>query len=293
MSKKGAILFIALSIIWGIPYLLIKLALEDLNPAFIVFARSAPAAILLLIYSAIRGKLRSNLKFYKTAIGFAFVEMIFPWWFINLAEQDISSSLAGLLLATVPIFGVLIARFRGDRNAFHQRRIVGMLIGTLGVVILVGLDSITHGISILAVVIVLLAAFGYALGPVIVNKTLGESDSPTVIGMSLLIVSLAYTPFLPFIAPTEVPSTTSVAAVVTLSIVCTVIAFLLFFALIDEIGPVRVTLITYLNPAVALILGVVFLSEPITIGLAIGFPMVIIGSWFASSVNQKYESVNT
>ncbi|MEN9923124.1 MAG: hypothetical protein RIS09_638, partial [Actinomycetota bacterium] len=265
---------------------------EDLNPAFIVFARSAPAAILLLVYSAIRGKLRSNLKFYKTAIGFAFVEMIFPWWFINLAEQDISSSLAGLLLATVPIFGVLIARFRGDRNAFHQRRIVGMLIGTLGVVILVGLDSITHGISILAVVIVLLAAFGYALGPVIVNKTLGESDSPTVIGMSLLIVSLVYTPFLPFIAPTEVPSTTSIAAVVTLSIVCTVIAFLLFFALIDEIGPVRVTLITYLNPAVALILGVVFLSEPITIGLAIGFPMVIIGSWFASSVNQKYESVN-
>jgi drug/metabolite transporter (DMT)-like permease len=292
VSKKGAILFIALSIIWGIPYLLIKLALEDLNPAFIVFARSAPAAILLLVYSAIRGKLRSNLKFYKTAIGFAFVEMIFPWWFINLAEQDISSSLAGLLLATVPIFGVLIARFRGDRNAFHQRRIVGMLIGTLGVVILVGLDSITHGISILAVVIVLLAAFGYALGPVIVNKTLGESDSPTVIGMSLLIVSLVYTPFLPFIAPTEVPSTTSIAAVVTLSIVCTVIAFLLFFALIDEIGPVRVTLITYLNPAVALILGVVFLSEPITIGLAIGFPMVIIGSWFASSVNQKYESVN-
>ncbi|MEN9922539.1 MAG: hypothetical protein RIS09_53, partial [Actinomycetota bacterium] len=176
--------------------------------------------------------------------------------------------------------------------AFHQRRIVGMLIGTLGVVILVGLDSITHGISILAVVIVLLAAFGYALGPVIVNKTLGESDSPTVIGMSLLIVSLVYTPFLPFVAPTEVPSTTSITAVATLSIVCTVIAFLLFFALIDEIGPVRVTLITYLNPAVALILGVVFLSEPITIGLAIGFPMVIIGSWFASSVNQKYESVN-
>ena len=292
MSKKGAILFVALSIIWGIPYLLIKLALEDLNPAFIVFARSAPAAILLLLYSAIRGKLRSNLKFYKTAIGFAFVEMIFPWWFINLAEQEISSSLAGLLLATVPIFGVLIARFRGDTNAFHQRRIVGMLIGTLGVVILVGLDSITHGISILAVVIVLLAAFGYALGPVIVNKTLGESDSPTVIGMSLLIVSLVYTPFLPFVAPTEVPSTTSITAVATLSIVCTVIAFLLFFALIDEIGPVRVTLITYLNPAVALILGVVFLSEPITIGLAIGFPMVIIGSWFASSVNQKYESVN-
>lgn len=292
MSKKGAILFIALSTIWGIPYLLIKLALTDLDPAFIVFARSFPAAILLLIYSAVRGKLGSNLKYYKTAIGFAIVEMVFPWWFINKAEQEISSSLAGLLLATVPIFGVLIARLRGDANAFHKRRIIGMLIGTLGVVVLVGLDSITEGISILAVFIVLLAAFGYALGPVIVNQTLGESDSPTVIGLSLLIVSVIYMPFLPLVAPTEMPSTTSILAVVTLSIVCTVIAFILFFALIDEIGPVRVTLITYLNPAVALVLGVVFLSEPITIGLAIGFPMVIIGSWFASSVNQRYESVN-
>ena len=187
---------------------------------------------------------------------------------------------------------MVIARFRGDQTAFHQRRILGMLIGTLGVVVLVGLDSITEGISILAVLIVLLAAFGYALGPVIVNKTLAESDSPTVIGMSLMIVSLIYTPFLPFVAPTEMPSNSSIFAVVTLALVCTVLAFILFFALIDEIGPVRVTLITYLNPAVALILGVVFLSEPITIGLAIGFPMVIIGSWFASSVSQRTESVN-
>lgn len=292
MSKKGAILFIALSTIWGIPYLLIKFALVDFDPAFIVFARSFPAAVILLIYSAIRGKLKSNLKYYKTAFGFAVVEMVFPWWFINLAEREISSSLAGLLLATVPIFGVVIARFRGDQAAFHQRRILGMLIGTLGVVVLVGLDSITEGISILAVLIVLLAAFGYALGPVIVNNTLAESDSPTVIGMSLMIVSLIYTPFLPFVAPTEMPSNSSIFAVVTLALVCTVLAFILFFALIDEIGPVRVTLITYLNPAVALILGVVFLSEPITIGLAIGFPMVIIGSWFASSVSQRTESVN-
>jgi drug/metabolite transporter (DMT)-like permease len=107
-----------------------------------------------------------------------------------------------------------------------------------------------------------------------------------------MIVSLIYTPFLPFVAPTEMPSNSSIFAVVTLALVCTVLAFILFFALIDEIGPVRVTLITYLNPAVALILGVVFLSEPITIGLAIGFPMVIIGSWFASSVSQRTESVN-
>lgn len=280
MSRRGSILFISLSIIWGLPYLFIKVAVAELDPAVTVFARTLPAAAILLAWSAYRGVLRANLKFWPTALGFAVVEMVFPWWLISRAEMEISSGLTGLLLATVPLFGVLIAYFRGDRSSLRQ--LAGLGIGIVGVALLVGVDPADGEVLWLPVAMVLISAVGYALGPVVINRTLAVADSATIIGMALAGVSLLYLPVVAPRWPYSVPSAEVIWALVVLTLVCTVAAFLVFFALIDEIGPVRATVVTYVNPAVAIVLGVLFLQEQLTTGILLGFPMVLAGSWLAS-----------
>lgn len=282
MTRRGYGLFAALSIIWGLPYLFIKYAVAELDPAVTVFARTVPAAILLLSYSAFRGKLIENLKFWKIALGFALVEMVFPWWWISRAEQELSSGLTGLLLATVPLVGVVISYLRGDKGAFAGKRLLGMAIGILGVGVLVGLDSDQGQISIVALLMVFGAAIGYAIGPVIINAANGRTDPATMIGLSLAFVSAIYLPLIPSRLPETAPSPLAWTSIAVLSIICTVAAFLVFFKLIAEVGPVKATLVTYLNPAVAILLGVLFASEPFTLGLAVGFPLVLSGSWLAS-----------
>lgn len=282
MSRRGLVLFILLSIIWGLPYLFIKFAVAELDPAVTVFLRTLPASIILLSYGALRGKLRSNLRFWKAAVAFAFVEMVFPWWWVSRAEQEISSGLTGLLLATVPLFGVVIARVRGQADALSAHRLFGMAVGSVGVTLLVGLDSAELNVSLWPVLMVLGAAFGYALGPAVISGLDGLADSATLIGMSLAVVSLVYVPIVIPRWPQTPPSAQAIWSLVVLTLVCTVAAFLTFFALIAEVGPVRATLVTYLNPAVALLLGLLFAAEPLTLGVALGFPLVLAGSYFAT-----------
>lgn len=280
MTRRGLILFIALSVIWGLPYLFIKLAVAELDPAVTVFARTLPSAILLLGYSAFRGQLRNNLKYWKIALGFAIVEMVFPWWFISRAEMEISSGLAGLLLATVPLVGVFIAYTRGEKPT--RRRLAGLAVGLIGVSLLVGHGAAMSESALYAIVLVFLAAIGYAIGPVLISDMPAEADSPTLIGMALAFVTLIYIPIALPRWPVAMPSNTAIASVIVLALICTVAAFLVFFALIAEIGPVRSTLITYFNPAVAILLGIIFLDESLTLGIAAGFPLVLAGSWLAS-----------
>jgi drug/metabolite transporter (DMT)-like permease len=281
MTRRGLTLFVALSIIWGLPYLFIKIAVEELDPVITVFARTLPSAILLLLWSWYRGQLRRNLKYWKFGLLFGAVEMVFPWWFISRAEMEISSGLTGLLLATVPLVGVVIAYSRGEKPT--GKRLVGLAVGLIGVSLLVGDGSAMSDSGLLAIGMVLLAAVGYAFGPVIINDTPADADSATIIAFSLAFVSLVYLPFAIVRWPAEVPSPPVISAVVVLALVCTVAAFLVFFALVAEIGPMRSTLITYFNPAVAIVLGIVFLDEVLTLGIAIGFPLVLAGSWLASN----------
>lgn len=281
MTRKGLTLFVALSIIWGLPYLFIKIAVAELDPVITVFARTLPSAILLLLWSWYRGELRRNLKYWKFGLLFATVEMVFPWWFISRAEMEISSGLTGLLLATVPLVGVLIAYSRGEKPT--RKRLVGLAVGLFGVSLLVGDGSAMSDSGLLAIGMVLLAAVGYGFGPVIISDTPKDADSATIIAFSLSFVSLIYLPLAIFRWPTEVPSPPVISAVVVLAVVCTVAAFLVFFALVAEIGPMRSTLITYFNPAVAIVLGIVFLDEVLTLGIAVGFPLVLAGSWLASN----------
>ena len=282
MSRKALILFISLSIIWGLPYLFIKYAIAELDPIIVVFARTAPAAIILLAWSAYRGVLKDNLKYWKPAAVFAIVEMVFPWWLITDAERELDSGITGLLIATVPLFGVIIARLRGDRTASSPKRLVGLALGLVGVGLLVGLDPGDLNLPLLQVAMVLISSVGYAVGPIVISSTLGKADSTTIIGMSLAILSILYIPFAWRTWPTEMPSAQALSSLAVLAIVCTVAAFMIFFRLIAEIGGIRATLVTYINTAVAVVLGVVLLGEPVTLGLILGFPLVLGGSWLAS-----------
>lgn len=282
MSKRGVILFTALSIIWGTPYLFIKYALEDFDPIFIVFARSAPTAIVLLLFVWWQGKLKQNWKFWKYCTLFAVIEMVFPWYFVSAAEKSVSSGLAGLMLAVVPIFAVITSKIRGEDNAFNIRRISGIAIGILGVFALVGVDSLKSDINLVAILMLIGAALGYATAPVLISTKLKEADSTSVIAISSLAVTLIYLPFIPSHFPTHTPSTSAIWAIIILAVVSTIGGFAVFFALIAEVGPMKATLITYINPAVAILLGVIFLGEELTLGLLIGFPLVLGGSWLAS-----------
>jgi drug/metabolite transporter (DMT)-like permease len=282
MTRKGLTLFIALSIIWGLPYFFIKIAVVEVSPTFLVFVRTALAAVIMLAIAAKRNSLGKVWKHWPWVALFALVEMIGPWWLIADAERILDSGLTGLLLATVPLFGTIIARLRGDVSVTSPSRLFGLFIGLLGVFFLVGTDHPTGSITSFAVIQIILASIGYAIGPVIINTKLRSISTSGVIAVSLAMTALFYA--VPGIIhrPQELPSLAAMSSILALTLICTVLAFVIFFALIEEVGPVKVTLITYFNPVVALLLGVWVLTEPLTWGMLVGFPLILLGSYLAA-----------
>lgn len=288
MSRRGWILFASLGLIWGLPYLLIKVGVEWLSTPMVVFARLAIAAVILLpIAVATRqvGQLRGH---WRWVIAFALVEMTLTWWALTWAEERISSSLAGLFIATVPLVTALLARRLGLDDRLTGTRLVGLAVGFIGVGALVGLD--VSGGDLLAIAALVVTVVGYSIGPIIVDRRLQGVPSLAVIAVSLTINALIYAPFAWITRPTEPVPAQAWWAVVLLGAVCTAAAFMIFFALIAEVGPSRTTLITYVNPAVAVLLGIVILDEPMTLGIAIGFPLVLLGSWLATRRAPAVES---
>ncbi len=280
MSRRGLALFAAMCVIWGIPYLLIKVTLEGLGPVDLVFMRFALGAVLLVPIALTRVDVRPLLGRWGWIVAYTAIEMGIPWVLLSDAELRISSSLSGLLVSTVPLIGVVIGLITRSGERHGWRRIVGLVIGLLGVGVLVGFDvsSSTFG----AIAEVLGVAICYATGPFIINRKLNDLPSLGVIAASLLLAALAYAPAAIIQLPHAWPSGQVVASVLTLGVVCTALAFLLFFALIAEIGPVRATVITYVNPAVAVTLGVLLLHEPLTGGIAAGFALILCGSVLAA-----------
>jgi len=274
MSRRGWLLFSAMSVIWGIPYLLIKIAVTELAPATLVLARVVIAAVVLLPITVRRRELVPVLRRWRPLLAYTVVELIVPWYFLAFAEQTLSSSLTGLLLAMVPLVSAILVITTGDER-LGMRRVFGLLLGFAGVVALVGIDL--HG-SLLAVGAVGIVAVGYALGPFILARHLSDLPELGVVAASLLVAAAVYVPFGIAQAPAGTPSAPAIAAVVTLGVVCTALAFVLFFRLIAEVGPARATVITYVNPAVALVLGVVVLGESFTVVTGIGFALILIGS---------------
>ena len=281
---------------WGLPYFFIALALESFSTPTIVFARTFLGALVLIPYAALTGGLKPALKAWPYVVMFGLIEMVGPWFLITEAEKNISSGLAGLLIATVPFFAVaVLAIFLKDRKALRPRSLAGMTIGFFGVVVLVGIDSFLGAVNPLFVLMVILAAVGYSIAPIIANRKLNHVPSAGVIGVSMAMVSIIYAPFsLPGLGDElAVATTSSIWAIIVLGLVCSALAFVVFFMLIQEVGPVRATLITYVNTAVALSLGIVFLNEPITIGLAVGLPLIAIGLYLAGGTEKKREIPET
>lgn len=275
MTRRGWVLFLALSVIWGVPYLMIRVAVEDIDPLVVAFGRTLIGAVLLAPIAVYRKELAPAFRRWKWLLLYTVVEIIGPWLLLGHAETRLNSSTAGLLIAVVPLIAaVIVTRLGHDR--LDARRVIGLLIGFAGVAALVGFDI--HVDDLLSVGFILLTAIGYAVGPIIINRKLADLPPMGVIASSLILAAAIYLPFAIWLRPNGVPPLDASLSVLGLGVICTALAFLVFFALIAEAGPARATVITYINPAVAIILGVIVLNEPFTVGTAIGFPLVIIGS---------------
>ena len=285
MSRRGFLLFLAIGLAWGVPYFFLAVAGKDFSTPTVIFSRVTIGALILVPLAIKRGALKPALKAWPWVLSFAAIEMIGPWFLLTEAERHVPSGLAGLMIATVPIFGMLIAYFfQGDKSVRHPKTLAGLAIGFAGVVLLVGIDSLTGTFEPIYLLMLVLSALGYAVAPAIANAKLQDVPTVGVIGLSLTMVALFYAIPALTALPGEIaagPAWTSVGSLVGLGVISSALAFVLFFELVKEVGSARATLVTYPNTAWALLLGIVFLHEPITIGLLTGLPLVALGSYLA------------
>lgn len=279
MSRRGWLLFAAMCVIWGLPYLFIRVAIEHLSPGTLVFLRTAGAAVILLPLALARRQVASVLPRWRPVLLFAVVEVMIPWLLLSDAERHLSSSLAGLLVAAVPLVGAVAARFSSHDEAMNRTQLAGLLLGVLGVASLVGLDL--SGLNLFSITEMVVVSVCYAVGPIILARSLSDLPGLGVIAVAMTASAIAYLPFLFLQPPQHVPAR-AVGSVAVLSVVCTALAFLVFFKLIAVIGPTRSTVITYVNPAVAVALGVLILGEQLTTGILVGFPLILLGSVVAA-----------
>jgi drug/metabolite transporter (DMT)-like permease len=281
VSRRGWALFIAMSVIWGVPYLLIKIAVGEVSPAMLVFVRCVIGAALLLPWTIAKGQLRPALRHWKALLLFTVVEMAGPWFLIAYAEETLSSSLTGLLVAGVPFVAALAARLVGEEERLSPIRILGMVIGVVGIGVLLGLD--VEGAQLLPLLAIGLVLVGYAAGPLVVTRALPDVPGVAASSIALFVTAVVYAPF---VAP-QMGDLGDVAlpawlSLIGLGVVCTALALALFFSLIREVGPQRALVITFVNPAVAVLLGVLLLGEPFTLGIALGLPLVLVGCVLAT-----------
>ena len=288
MTRRGLVLFALMSVIWGIPYLFIRVAVAEITPATLVLARTAIAAAILLPIALARVDLRPVLARWRWVVAFAAVEIAIPWVALGSAEQHLSSSLTGLLIAGVPLVGTTLALATGGADRLSRAGLLGLLIGLVGVAAIVGGDYATSDPTALFQIAIVVV--GYAVGPAILARRLGGLPTVGVMALSLALCAVVYVPIAAGQLPSALPSTNVIASIAILAVVCTAAAFLVFAALIDEIGPVRATVITYINPAVAAVLGVLVLHENFSVAMGIGFALVILGSTLATRPARVVES---
>ena len=281
MSARGWLLFAAMSVIWGIPYLLIEVAVEGVSAPVLVFARTAIGAAVLVPLALSRAAWAPVLKCWKPVLVFAFFEIVAAWLLLSDAERHLSSSLTGLLIAAAPIIAAVLDRLTGGERRLGSKRIAGLAIGLAGVAVLAE-PEMTGG-SVWPLTEVLLVATCYAIAPLVAARYLADVPALPMTAGCLGIAALVYVGPAAATWPTELPPTRVLLALAGLAVICTAVAFLAFFALIREVGPVRAPLFTYVNPVVAIILGALVLAEPLTPGLLIGFPLIIAGCWFAAT----------
>jgi drug/metabolite transporter (DMT)-like permease len=280
MSLRGWVLFAAMSVIWGIPYLLIKVAVEGVSVPVLVLARTAVGALVLIPLTLRRGAWAAVLAHWKPVAVFAFFEIIAAWLLLTDAERHISSSLTGLLIAASPIVATLLDRLTGGEHPLTVKRMAGLGVGLIGVAVLAG-PALTGG-SAWPVTQVLMVSVCYAIAPLVAARYLGDVPTLPMTAACLGLAAIVYAGPAAATWPDTVPETRVLLALAALAVICTAVAFIIFFALIREVGAARALVFTYVNPAVALAAGVIVLNEPLTPWNLAGLALILTGSVLAT-----------
>jgi drug/metabolite transporter (DMT)-like permease len=283
MNRRAWLAFAAMSVIWGVPYLFIKIAIEHgMPPGSLAWARVALGALVLLALSRRAGTLGTVKGRWRWIAAYAVAEISIPFTMIANGEQHVPSSLAAIIIASVPLIGAVLAIRFDHSERPTPIRALGLAIGFSGVIALVGLDIAGNGTELLGAAAILLAAVGYAIGPMIAKHRLADLDPRATMGCSLAVAALVLAPYAALDRPHRLPSAAAIAAVVVLGIVCTAIAFVIFVVLIREAGTSRATVITYVNPVIAVALGVLVLGEHPGAGAVAGLLLILAGSWLST-----------
>ena len=282
MSRKGWGLFALVGVLWGVPYMFMKIAVEELAVPVIVFSRLLIGALVLIPLAIHQKTIAVALKFWPYIAFYAVLEMVIPWTLITTAQKDLSSGVVALLVATVPIWATLFAHHTGDSTAAHRTRIFGIALGFIGIAFLVGFESLNDVENIRALIQVLIASVSYAYAVNMITRKAPATSGIAINGIAMSLSALLFAPFALTHLPKTAPSAEAVMATIGLGIICTALAFWVFFLVLDEIGPARASLVVYPNTAVAVVLGIFLLDESLTLAIAIGLPMVLLGSYFAS-----------
>ena len=270
--------------LWGVPYLFIRVAVApgQFTPAFVVFSRVAIGAALLIPYAIKRGVLKPALRQWKWIAAYGLIEMVGPWGLISQGETKVNSGLAALLIATVAIWATILNGALGDKTVWHSTRLIGLAVGFIGICLVVGIESLKGKVNVVAILMLLLAAIGYAIAPTLARRKIPELDGAAVNGLAMLITALIYSPFAIADWPTHHVRVNSIYSLIALGIFPTAICFVLFFKLLADIGNARSSLVAYVITVVAVLIGVIVLHEKLTTGIIVGLPLVLVGSYFAS-----------
>jgi drug/metabolite transporter (DMT)-like permease len=282
VTWRGWAAFAALGILWGLPYFFIKVAVQEVSPFALAFCRVALATVILMPIAWRRGALRSLAKHKVAIAAFGLVEFAIPFSLISLGERWISSSVTGILIAMVPLSIALIQRFFGIREALGAWRIAGLVVGFIGVAALLGTGPISGVLGWAGVGCMLVSTLCYAVGPLIIQRHLHGLDSIGPLAASLGVASAILLIPAALEIPSSLPSANALASIAVLGIVCTAVAMLLMFFLVRHAGASRASVITYINPVVATLLGVLVLDEHLGIGGFSAFVLILLGSWLAT-----------
>jgi drug/metabolite transporter (DMT)-like permease len=274
--------FVALGIIWGVPYFFIKVALRELAPFFVAWGRIVLATSILLPLAWHRGGLRGLAAHRGAIVAFALAEFVIPFSVICIGERWISSSVTGILIAGVPLTVIVASRFFGVHEPLGTWRLLGLAVGLLGVVALVGLGSIGGALGWAGVGCMVIATLGYAIGPLIIQRYLAGLDAMGCLAAALLVASLLLLAPALLARPTHLPTGAALGSIAVLGLLCTAVAMLLMFYLVGHAGAARAAVITYINPAVATLLGVLLLDERLGVGGYLGFALILVGSWLST-----------
>ena len=287
MSRRSWLLLGVLSALWGASYLFIKVALEDdMSPTVIVFVRTLLAALVLLPLAVRAGALGGVRAHAPTILVLAVVQMGGPLLLIAAGERHIDSGLTGILVATAPIFTFLLAfALEGEERA-APISLAGVAIGIAGVALLLGVDA-GGGVDALGGgLMIVLASFGYGVGSWVVKRRVSGVQPVAIIGATALVVAVLMAPFAAISAPSHLPNLEATASLLALGVLCTGVAFVIFYSLVGSDGPARASLVGYIAPGFSIVYGITLLDESFTVATAAGLVLILGGTWLAASGGQ-------